>query len=53
MRAIRDSWVSKVGWLVGRTVVQRMDEIWNGYSSINICFWKSQAQIFSRLGLPS
>ena len=27
MRAIRDSWVSKVGWLVGRTVVQRMDEV--------------------------
>ena len=27
MRAIRDSWVSKVGWLVGRTIVQHMDEI--------------------------
>ena len=27
MRTIRDSWVSKVGWLVGRTVVQQMDEI--------------------------
>ena len=28
MRSVRDSWVSKVGWLVGRTVVQHpMDEI--------------------------
>jgi proteasome tether protein Cut8 len=27
MRAVRDSWVAKVGWLVGRTVVQHMDEI--------------------------
>ena len=27
MRAIRDSWVSKVGWLVGRMGLQHMDEI--------------------------
>ena len=27
MRGIRDNWVSKVGWLVGRTVMQHMDEI--------------------------
>ena len=28
MRSVRDSWVSKVGWLVGRTIVQHpMDEI--------------------------
>ena len=27
MRSIRDSWVSKVGWLVGRTAQHAMDEI--------------------------
>jgi hypothetical protein len=27
MLAIRDSWVSKVGWLVGRTSQQPMDEL--------------------------
>ncbi|KAH9487017.1 hypothetical protein JR316_0001083 [Psilocybe cubensis] len=27
MRGIRDSWVSKVGWLVGRSSSQRMDEL--------------------------
>ncbi|GLB36054.1 putative cut8, nuclear proteasome tether protein [Lyophyllum shimeji] len=27
MRGARDLWVSKVGWLIGRTVSQRMDEL--------------------------
>jgi hypothetical protein len=27
LRSIRDSWVSKVGWLIGRTVQQPMEEL--------------------------
>lgn len=27
MRGIRDSWVTKVGWLIGRTLQQPMDEL--------------------------
>ena len=27
LRRVRDSWVSKVGWLIGRTVQQPMEEL--------------------------
>lgn len=27
MREVRDKWVSKVGWLVGRRLISRMDDM--------------------------